>query len=114
MRTFLSTQTNDLALNMGKSMEVISSIEGIAQTARQYMQTRRNEMIHDMPEGIPFDITVWQGTPNLAQFEASARRRLRQVPGIRDILSFEATMSGDTLQYVAVLQTDLGEVSING
>ena len=114
MRTFLATDKNDLALNMAGNLEIITTAEGVAQVARQAMQTRRAEMIYDVPEGIPFDLIVWDGTPNLAQFEAAARRRLRQVAGVRDILSFEATMVGDTLQYVANLQTDEGEVTING
>ncbi len=114
MRTFLATRNNDFAVNAAGNLEVISSVEGIAQVARQAMQTRRGEMIYDTPDGIPFDVIAWEGTPNLAQFEAAARRRLRQVSGVQDIVSFESSMVGDTLQYVAVLQTDLGEVSVNG
>ena len=114
MRTFLATDKNDLALNMAGNLEVITAVEGVAQVARQAMQTRRTEMIYDVPGGIPFDLIVWEGAPNLAQFEAAARHRLRQVAGVRDVLSFEATLVGDTLQYVANLQTDEGEVTING
>lgn len=114
MRTFLATNLNDFGLNFAGNLEIISGQEAIAQVARQAMQTRRQEMIYDVPEGIPFDLVVWEGTPNLAQFEAAARRRLRSVAGIRDIISFEASLVGDTLQYVAVLQTDSGEVTING
>lgn len=113
-RTFLATDKNDLAINSAGNLQVVSSVEGIAQVARQAMQTRRGEMIYDIPEGIPFDLVAWDGAPNLAQFEAAARRRLRQVVGILDILSFEATMDGDVLQYVAVLQTDQGEVTVIG
>lgn len=113
-RTFLATDKNDLAINAADNLQVVSSVEGIAQVARQAMQTRRGEMIYDIPEGIPFDIIAWDGAPNIAQFEAAARRRLRQVVGVRDIISFEATMAGDELQYVAVLQTDQGEVTVDG
>lgn len=112
-RTFLATEKNDLARDMAGNLALMMGPEGIAQTARQAMQTRRSEMIYDLPDGIPFDIIVWSGSANLAQFEAAARRRLRQVDGVREIISFEASQFNDVLQYVAVLQTDQGEVTVN-
>lgn len=114
MRTFNATETNDLALSAADNFQVISSVEAIGQAARQAMQTRRGEMIHDVQGGIPFDIVAWEGTPNIPQFEAAARRRLRAVAGVREIISFEASLTGDVLTYVTVLQTDEGEVTVNG
>ena len=113
-RTFLATESNDLGRDHAGNLAILRGAAGITQVARQAMQTRRSEMLYDQPDGIPFDILVWEGSANIAQFEAAGRRRLRQVDGVRDIISFEATMAGDTLKYVAVIQTDLGEVSVTG
>ena len=78
------------------------------------MQTRRGEMIHAIQQGIPFDPVAWAGTPNLPQFEASARRRLLEVAGVREVVAFSARMGGDVLTYSATLRTDFGEVALNG
>lgn len=103
-----------MQLDNGGNLSIISTVEGIAQVARQFMQTRRGEMIYDQPNGIPFDIVAFDRAPNIAQFESAARIRLRQVPGVRAVLSFEANMVGDTLDYVTVLETDEGEITVNG
>lgn len=113
MRTFLSNQKNDLILNGIGNLEIVEGINAVSQTSRQYMQTRRGEMIHDILSGIPFDLLVWNGAPNIPQFEAAARVRLRQVPGVISVQSFEVKMIGDTLDYVTTLNTQSGEVTFN-
>ena len=114
MKTFLSDKNNDLLLNAGGNLELIAGTEAIATTARQAMQTRRGEMIHDTQGGIPFDDAVWQGAPNIAAFEAASRRRLLNVPGVVSITEFTAELIEDTLQYTATLKTNAGEVTVNG
>lgn len=114
MRTLAATEKNDLALNAGGAMSIISGIDAIAQTARQYMQARAGEMFLAMTDGMPFDPVVWSGTPNIAQFEAAGRIRLLQVPGIIEVLSFTARLEDNVLAYIASIRTDQGEVAING
>lgn len=113
-RSFAATKQNDFQLNMAGNLSLLSAAAAVTQAAKHAMQTRRDEMIYDMPDGIPFEILTWAGTPDLAQFEAAGRARLRQVDGVQDIISFNASMVGDVLQYVAVIRTTFGEVSING
>lgn len=114
MTTLLSNERNDLALNAGGNLQVIGGIEAIAQEARSYMQARLGEMFYNADQGIPFADIVWQGSPNIAQFEASGRARLLQVPGIVEVISFEARQVGDVLGYTAVIRTTAGETTLNG
>lgn len=114
MRTLLSDSTNDIALGPNKSVTVINGIDAIAQSAEEYMRTRLLEMVFNQTSGIPFDPVVWDGSPNVAQFEASGRARLLEVPGVVEVISFEAIQNGDILNYVAVIKTTSGETTING
>lgn len=114
MRTFRANALNDLILGSDGNLQLFSGQDAIAQIARQYMQARRGEMIHKADEGIPFDPVVWGASANLAQFEAVGRARLLQAPDVLEVISFEATQSGDVLSYVAVIRTTAGETTING
>ncbi|UNY40219.1 baseplate wedge protein [Pseudomonas phage vB_PcuM_ KLEP17-4] len=114
MTTLLSNSRNDLALNAGGNLQVIDGIEAIAQAARSYMQARLGEMYYNADQGIPFVDIVWSGAPNIAQFEAAGRTRLMQVPGVIEVVSFEARQVGDVLGYTAVIRTASGETTLNG
>lgn len=114
MRTFLANDNNDLALAPDGNLRLITGLEAIAQTCKEAMQTRLQEMIHAQTDGIPFDPVLWSGTPNAAQFEASGRARLLQVPEVLEVTSFQARLIDNTMGYVAVIRTTIGETTING
>jgi hypothetical protein len=114
MRTFVADTLNDLVIGSNGNLNTYGDINAIAQTARQFMQARRGEMIHKADEGVPFDFIVWGASPNIAQFEAVGRARLLQAPDVLEVLDFTATQSGDILTYTAVIRTTAGETTING
>lgn len=114
MRTFLATDANDFARGSDGNLNLIVGDGAILQTGRQYMQTRRGEMIHDIQSGIPFDTVVWASSANIAQFEAAGRARLLQVPDVLEVVSFVARQDGDVLGYTATIRTTTGETVING
>ena len=114
MKSLASNQRNDLVIGADGRLSVVTGTAAVEVVARSHMQTRRGEMIHAVQQGIPFDPVAWAGTPNLAQFEAASRRRLMEVAGVREVMSFSARMDGDVLTYSATLRTDSGEVALNG
>lgn len=114
MRTFESDISNDLVLIGGGLNPNVTALEAVAQVAKHYMLTRRDEMIHDMQNGIPYDIIVWGASPSIQQFEAAGRTRLMQVPDVVEVVQFTARQVGDILDYVAVLRTIYGETTVNG
>lgn len=114
MITFQSNVNNDLVVSSAKSLSLIGGVESVAQTARQHMQARRLEMFLAADRGMPFDPLAWSGAPNVAQFEAAGRVTLLQVPDVIGVPSFTAQLDGDTLSYIAVIQTIYGEATISG
>lgn len=114
MRTLLSDSNNDIALAPSGNVHAVTGSAAVEQVAKHHMLTRRDEMIHAMEQGIPFDLIVWGASPNIAQFEAAGRARLLQVPGVIEVVEFTAQQVGDTLDYVATIRTEFGEVSLGG
>lgn len=114
MRTFQTTETNDLVLGGNGALSILTDIQAVTQSAKEYMQSRFAEMIHNVDQGIPFDALVWGGTPNIAQFEAAGRARLMQVPNVLRVSEFTARLNGDILSYRATIQTPWGEVALSG
>lgn len=114
MKTFLSTSSEDFALDAAGNLAVISGPDAILQTSRQYVRARRGEMIHNMDQGVPYDPIVWSGAPNIAQFEAAIRTRLLQMPEVTGVQSLVASLDGNILGYTAVISTETGEVTVSG
>ena len=114
MKSLASNRRNDLVIGADGRLSVVTGAAAIEVVARSHMQTRRGEMIHAVQDGIPFDLVAFGASPNLSQFEAFARRSLSAITGVREVVSFEARLDGDTLTYSATLRTDYGETTING
>lgn len=114
MRSLASDRRNDLVIGADGRLSIVNGAAAVEVVARSHMQARRGEMIHATQDGIPFDLVAFGASPNLAQFEAFARRRLSTITGVREVVSFEARLDGDALTYSATLRTDYGETTING
>lgn len=114
MITFQTDDDNDFVTLPNGNLAIVSDRQAVAQEAKHFAATARAEMIHAYDEGIPFLREAFSKQPNLAQFEASLRRRLLDTPDVTSIVSLDTQIEGETLKYTATLQTTYGTVTING
>ena len=114
MRTLGVDENNDLILTPQRRLPILSGIEAVAQTARQYASTLLGEMIHAIDQGVPYFTVAFGASPNVSQFEAVMRRRLLECPGVLRISELSAQQTGDALSYTATIVTEFGTGTING
>lgn len=114
MISFQTDDDNDFVTLPNGNLAMVTDRLAVAQEAKHFAATARAEMIHAHDEGIPFLREAFSKQPNLAQFEASLRRRLLSTPDVTGILSLTTQIEGETLKYTATLQTTYGTVTING
>jgi len=105
---------NDLYLDatgsLARSTELAACMQACAHAAKAQM----GEMIYAADQGIPnFDV-VWNGAPNLLQFEAAMRSALLAVTGVLEITAFSSAVSGGKLTYSATISTQYGDGALNG
>lgn len=114
MRTFQVDENNNFVFGADGQIPIIGELPAVAQTARQYSQARREEMLYKADEGVPYALIAWNADPNEAAFEVAQRQRLLQVPTVNSVTSFEIIRVGEVLKYTATLDTDNGELVVNG
>lgn len=114
MISFQTDEANDFVTLPNGNLAMVTGRAAVAQEAKHFAATARAEMIHAYDEGIPFLREAFSKQPNLAQFEASLRRRLLTTPEVTGIVSLTTQIEGETLKYTAALQTTHGTVTING
>jgi len=113
-RTLAVDSTNDIFIGTDASLSLVDGITATLQAAQQAAQTQLGEMIYAIDQGIPNFEVVWNGAPNLAQFEAYLRRAILAVDGVIAVDELEVASASNTLTYRAVITTIYGSGAING
>lgn len=110
------TTFNDLYIGSDGNLAMAIDVEAVLQDCAHVAKTILGEMVLQTDLGIPNFETVWQGVPNLPQYEVAVRSALLSVPGVIEIVAFnfntEATI--DNLGYTAVIRTIYGQGAISG
>jgi hypothetical protein len=101
----------DLIIGADGLLSTVADLEAVAQNCITAMSAQLGEMVLAADEGVPTVETVWDKY-HPARFEMAARRTLLAVDGVRDVLSFQQSRSGDTLSYTAEILTAYGRTTV--
>lgn len=104
---------NDIYIGPDGSLALSSNLIATMQACQQAAQTQLGEMVFAVDQGLPNFSTVWNGAPNLAQFEAHLRRAITEVEGVVAIQSLTVAVAGNALTYRATIQTIYGTGALN-
>lgn len=113
-RTLSSDSNNDLYIGADGSLAVASGLSAVLQVCAQVAKTQLGEMVYAVDQGLPNFAAVWNGAPNLGQFESYLRRNLEAVPDVVRVDSVTIDAEGDALVYQATIVTTYGPGAING
>ena len=113
-RTFAVDEKNDIYLGTDGALAIAGSLQATLQAAQQAAQTQRGEMEYALDQGLPNFAVLWNGSPNLSQFEAALRRAILAVAHVVGIQDLTITVSGSKLSYQATIITDYGPGVLNG
>lgn len=113
-RTLTVDSNNDIFIAANGSLAISDGLVAVMQAAQQAAQTQLGEMVFAVDEGIPNFAAVWNGAPNLSQFEAYLRRAITAVDGVTAVDSLTTTVEGGALSYAATIQTIYGPGVLNG
>ncbi len=105
---------NDIFIDPSGSLAVATGLQAVMDACAQAAKTQLGEMMFAVDEGVPNFAAVWNGAPNVNQFEAYLRRALLAVPDVLSVVAVTITTAGNVLTYQATIQTIYGPGAING
>lgn len=115
MTRSLSIDSNgDIYIGADGSLAVATGLAAVMQACAEAARTQLGEMLFAVDQGLPNFQAVWNGAPNVSQFEAYLRSNLLGVPDVISVDSVEIDASGGSLNYVATIKTIYGTGAING
>lgn len=113
MKTLAIDESRDI-ITKGGLFVFATDQHAASHVCKNFALALRSEMIHKADQGMPY-IEYSADNGSLAQFEASLKRRIKQVPmADAKVVSFEAELIDSELQYTAYISTKFGALTQNG
>ena len=113
-RTLAVDSNNDLYIGTDGLLAIATALQATLQAAQQAAQTQLAEMEYAVDQGLPNFAVVWNGSPNISQFDAYLRRALLGVAHVTGIRDLSITRGDNKLSYTATIETDYGPGVLNG
>jgi len=113
-RTLTVDENNDIFIGPSGSLDVSTGLQAVLHSCAQAAKTQLAEMIYAVDEGVPNFGAVWNGAPNVAQFEAYLRRAIEGVPDVLGVDEVTISTAAGVLSYVATIRTIYGTGALNG
>ena len=107
-RILQTNANNDIFSTPGGQLAIAIDLPAILQQCQQALQAQTNEMIYAANRGVNTFQSVWDGSPNLLSFEATARAQLDRVPAVVAVEDFQAQLDGHIISYQATIRTQFG------
>ena len=107
-RTFQANANNDLFIGTDGNLSIVTGINAVLQGCQEAVETLRGELVFFPTEGVDYENTVWDGGPNIVEFDRQAQAEILKVNGVVRVIDFESSISGDTLTYTAQILTSFG------
>ncbi len=107
--TIAVNEFNDIYIDGNGNLAMVEGLESVKQSIEHAVKTQLGEEIFQINRGLPNFQTVWNGTPNLLQFEAALYAIIESVSGVIRITSLDSTVdSKNDLFYTAEVMTEYG------
>ena len=112
MTTFHTNDSNDLYLSASNNIAVAKDLIALAKVIEQTIQTMIGELILFGDTGLPNFALLWNGNPNLIQYNAALRSSIMGCNGVLDVTSLTSFVNIGVFSYTATIKTIYGEATI--
>ena len=113
-RCFAVNENNDIYIGQDSNLAIVNGIEATEQACQHAAQAQLGEMVLAITQGMPTFQTIWNGTPNINQYEAVLRSTLLSVSGVNEVVSIVFNQTVDEISYTAVIRTIYGLGTVTG
>lgn len=114
MLTLAINNTNDIFLDENGNIALHIELNAVQDACLGAARTLLAEMVFFINQGLPDFQTVWDGTPDLQQFEIALRQALLSVDNVKQILKIDLIINNNYLNYTALILTTYGQTKIDG
>ena len=118
--TSRSRHINDIVLVEGKDrkkdLKMSEDLDALQILVKNVELTNRFELQYNMEKGIPYMQTIFQDSTRVSLWASYVQEAILGIEGVRDISFFDVKYIPETktLNFIAGINTNFGEVIFNG
>lgn len=112
-KTFAVNSNNDLYIGIDGNLVIANDLVAVTQDCEHVAKTMLNSCVLQTNYGLPYFQVIFNGSPQIPQFQAALRQAFLNVDGVVDVLSLSTNQNANTLTYSAVIQTAYGNVALS-
>ena len=107
MRSFKRDNNFDICTEKD-DIAMATDLESCIQSCESVSMTMIDEQIYNINDGLPNFKAIWNGKPNIRQFEVALRKQLLTVPNVLEVVKFEGEIRGNQLVYNVTIKSTFG------
>lgn len=107
MRSFKRDSNYDICIE-NDDIAMATDLESCMQSCEAVSMTMINEQIYNINDGLPNFKAIWNGKPNIRQFEVALRKQLLTVSNVSEVVKFEGEIRGNQLVYNVTIKSTFG------
>ena len=104
----------DLFLDSDGNIALVSGKNAYAQIVNAKMRTTVGEMMLNMDGGLPYFQTVFADSDLIPIWQAEGTDMVTSLPFVKSIIAFNCEVEGNVLKYELKIETDEGNIEVNG
>ena len=110
--SFSLNASNDIYINASGNLAVDENLAALEDICRNVSKALLGEEVLTTGNGIPYFQSVFNGTPNIANFQNYLTSQLNGVEGVNAVTNISISIADNTLTFVATIDTIYGPSTI--
>lgn len=114
MRTIAINENNDISLDNSNNLEIKTDLQAMGDIYVNKSQTNLGELAFNQSKGIDFLNTIFSSPSYPDLFQSELLTQLENTDNTQQVTDYEQELNKDILSYSVKINTDYGEVILNG
>lgn len=114
MRTIAINENNDIYLDNSGSLAIKTDLEAMGDICVNKSQTVQGELLYNQDKGIDFFNTIFSSPSYPDLFQNEVITQLEDTQSVNTVKNFRGEAHNGVYSYMVEVQTDFGQVVLNG
>lgn len=114
MQTISVNQNNDIYVDTSGNIAMGKDKYALSDICKNKVLTTLGEPEYNQSAGIPYFETVFCDTPKIDLFQTAVIETIEQTDNVNRVTSFDYNQDNGVLSYSLIINSDFGDIQLNG
>ena len=114
MQTISVNQNNDIYVDTSGNIAMGKDKYALSDICKNKVLTTLGEPEYNQTAGIPYFETVFCDTPKIDLFQTAVIETIEQTDNVNRVTNFDYDQNNGVLSYSLIINTDFGDIQLNG